>query len=334
MTMPRRRISSCRRSLLAGLCLASIGLASTSLALAQSYPDRPIRIIVPFAAGGGSDVVARAVAPKLTDKLGQSVVVENRTGAGGSLGATVVARAPADGYTLLLGSSSEIAQYPNVASNVPYDSQRDFTPIALLATVPYVLTVIETLPVKTVPELLEHARRNPGQLNYGSAGPGSGTHLAMALLTWMTRTTMTHVPYRGSAPVVADLLAGNLQLAIPTMAAVLPHAGGGKLRLLAVSTTKRAAALPDLPTIADSGVAGYATGLWTGLLAPANTPPAIVARLNAATAEVLASPDLKDILLRQGAEQTGGTPEQFAEEIKRELALWRELVRQTGIRVE
>jgi len=334
MTMTRTRISSRRRALLTALCLASLGLASTSLALAQSYPDRPIRIIVPFAAGGGSDVVARAVAPKLTDKLGQSVVVENRTGAGGSLGATVVARAPADGYTLLLGSSSEIAQYPNVAANVPYDPQRDFAPIALLATVPYVLTVIETLPVKSVPELLDLARRNPGQLNYGSAGPGSGTHLAMALLTWMTGTTMTHVPYRGSAPVVADLIAGNLQLAIPTMSAVLPHAGGGKLRLLAVSTAKRAVALPDLPTIAESGVAGYATGLWTGLLAPANTPPAIVARLNAAAAEALASPDLKEILLRQGAEQTGGTPEQFAEEIKRELALWREQVRQTGIRID
>jgi tripartite-type tricarboxylate transporter receptor subunit TctC len=227
-----------------------------SLALAQSYPDHPIRIVVPFAAGGASDVVARAIAPKLTDKLGQSVIVENRTGAGGSLGVTQVVRGPADGYTLLLGSSSEIAQYPNVVSNPPYDALRDFTPIALIATVPLALTVIESLPVKSVPELLTYARQNPGKLNYGSAGVGSSTHLAMLLLTSMTGTTMTHVPYRGSAPVVADLLAGNLHLAIPTMSAVLPHAGGGKLRVIAVSTTKRAAALPELPTIAESGIPG------------------------------------------------------------------------------
>ena len=334
MTMHRTRLSASRHTLLAAFCLGCVSLSTADLAAAQSYPERPIRIIVPFAAGGGSDVVGRAIAQKLGDKLGQSVVVENRTGAGGSLGATQVARAPADGYTLLLGSSSEIAQYPNVASNVPYDPQRDFTPIALLATVPYVLTVFEALPVKTVPELLDYARRNPGKLNYGSAGPGSGTHLAMVLLTSMTGTTMTHVPYRGSAPVVADLIAGNLQLAIPTMAAVLPQVGAGKLRPIAVSTARRALALPELPTIAESGVPGYATGLWTGLLAPANTPPAIVARLNTATAEVLASPDLKDTLARQGAEQSGGTPEEFAQEITRELALWKELAKQTGIRID
>jgi tripartite-type tricarboxylate transporter receptor subunit TctC len=318
------------RILLAALCLVS---ASLSVA-AQNYPDRPVRIIVPFAAGGGSDVVGRAIAQKLSEKLGQSFVVENRTGAGGSLGATQVARAPADGYTLLLGSNSEIAQYPNAAANVPYDSQRDFAPIAMLATVPLALVVAENLPVKTVQELLAHARQNPGKLNYGSAGPGSTTHLAMALFASMTGTTMTHVPYRGSAPVVTDLLAGNLQLAIPTMPTVLPHAAGGKLRILAVSTAKRATALPNVPTIQESGVAGYATGLWTGLLAPANTPRAIVTQLNAAATEALASPDVKETLARQGAEPAGGTPEQFAEEIRRELAVWKDVVKQTGIRID
>jgi tripartite-type tricarboxylate transporter receptor subunit TctC len=328
--MNRTLFRPSRRALVAVLCC----LSATSLAVAQGYPDRPIRIVVPFAAGGGSDVVGRAIAQKLTEKLGQSVVVENRTGAGGSLGATQVARAPADGYTLLLGSSSEIAQYPNVAASVPYDPQRDFTPIALIATVPLALTVSAGLPVKTVPELIDHARANPGKLNYGSAGPGSSTHLAMVLLTAMTGTAMTHVPYRGSAPVVTDLIAGNLQLAIPTMSAVLPHAGGGKLKILAVSTAKRAMALPEVPTVHESGVPGYATGLWTGLLAPANTPAAIVARLHAAVSEALASPDLKETLAGQGAEQSGGTPEQFAEEIRRELAVWRDLVKQTGIRID
>src|SRR6266508_260206 len=332
MRMNRTRFGE--RILLAALCLGTASLTATSLAVAQAYPDRPIRIVVPFAAGGASDVVARAIAPKLTDKLGQSVVVENRTGAAGSIGTTQVVRAPADGYTLLLGSSSEIAQYPNVVANPPYDAERDFTPIALIATVPLVLTVIESLPVKTVQELLDHARRNPGKLNYGSAGPGSSTHLAVLLLTSLSGTTLMHVPSRGSAPAVADLLAGNLQLAIPTMSAVLPHAGGGKVRLLAVSTTKRAAALPDLPTIHESGVAGYNTGLWTGLMGPANLPPAIVARLHGAVSEALASPGMKDILVRQCAEQSGGTPEQFAQEIRRDLAVWRGVVQKTGIRID
>jgi tripartite-type tricarboxylate transporter receptor subunit TctC len=321
-----------KRFVLAVLCFAATSLAGP--ACAQTYPDRPVRIVVPFAAGGGSDVVARAIATKLADKLGQSFVVENRTGAGGSLGANQVARATPDGYTLLLGSSSEIAQYPNVASNVPYDSVRDFTPIALIATVPLVLTVTESLPVKNVQALLAHARQNPGKLNYGSAGPGSTTHLAVALFNSMTNTQMTHVPYRGSAPVVTDLIAGNLQLAIPTMSAVLPHANGGKIRLLAVSTAKRASALPDVPTIQESGVPGYATGLWTGLLAPSGTPPAVVSRLSAAVAEALAAPDMKGMLAGQGAEQTAGSPEEFAAEIKRELAVWKDVAQKTSIRID
>jgi tripartite-type tricarboxylate transporter receptor subunit TctC len=313
---------------------AALATILPASATAQTYPDRPVRIVVPFAAGGGSDVVGRAIAQKLTDKLGQSFVVENRTGAGGSLGAAQVARATPDGYTLLLGSSSEIAQYPNVASNVAYDSVRDFVPIALIATVPFVLAVTDSLPVKTLQDVLNSARQNPGKLNYGSAGPGSGTHLAMALLNSMTDTQMTHVPYRGSAPVVTDLIAGNLHLAISTMSAVLPHAGGGKIRLLAVSTAKRASTKPDLPTIQESGVPGYATGLWTGLLAPAGTPPVVVDRLSAAVAEALTAPDMRGILAGQGAEQTAGTPAQFADEIKRELAVWKEVAQKTGIRID
>ena len=322
-----------KRRLLAVLCLASMSLPA-SFAAAQSYPDRPVRIIVPFAAGGGSDVVGRAIALKLAEKLGQPFVVENRTGAGGSLGATQAARSTPDGYTLLLGSSSEIAQYPNVASNVLYNSERDFVPIAMIATVPLVLTVTESLPVKNVQELLAHARQRPGTLNYGSAGPGSTTHLAVALFASMTGTQMTHVPYRGSAPVVTDLIAGTLQMAIPTMSAVLPHASGGKLKLLAVSTAKRASALPDVPTVQEAGVAGYATGLWTGLLAPTGTPQPIVDRLSAAVAEALAAPDMKTLLAGQGAEQTAGTPAEFAAEIKRELAVWKEVAQKTGIRID
>lgn len=322
-----------RRALLATLCLAGM-IPLLAPAAAQDYPTRTVHIVVPFAAGGGSDVVARVIAQKLSEKFGQTFVVENRPGAGGSLGAAQVARATPDGYTLLLGSSSEVAQYPAVSAGATYNPERDFAPVALIATVPLVLTASQDLPVKSVKDLVEHARQNPGKLNYGSAGPGSATHLAMALLLSMTGTEMTHVPYRGSAPVVTDLLAGRLQAATPTLSAVLPYAEGEKLKLLAVSTAKRAAALPAIPTIQESGVPGYATGLWTGLLAPANTPPAIVARLNAAVSEVMSSPDLRETLARQGAEPFLGTPEQFAEEIRRELALWRDVAKKTGIRID
>jgi tripartite-type tricarboxylate transporter receptor subunit TctC len=318
----------------AALCLVVTGLFVPGTAVAQTYPDRPVRVIVPFAAGGGSDVVGRAIAQKLQDKFGQPFVVENRTGAGGSIGATQVARAAPDGYTLLLGSSSEISQYPNVKADVPYDSMKDFAPIAAVATVPLALAVKQDLPVTTVAQLLDYARKNPGKLNYGSAGPGSTTHLAVALLTSMTGTEMTHVPYKGSAPVITDLLAGTLDLSISTMPAVLPHAGGGKIRILGVSTPQRAKALPDIGTIEEGGVKGYATGLWTGLLAPAGTSPQIIARLNAAVNEALATDELKALLAKQGAEPTGGSPEQFGEQIKRDLAIWNDVVKKTGIKID
>jgi len=319
------------RRLLVALCLGTACLTSVG---AQTYPDRAVRIVVPFAAGGGSDASGRAIALKLTEMLGQSFVVENRTGAAGSIGTAQVARATPDGYTLLLGSSSEIAQYPNVASNVPYDPVRDFVPIALIATVPMVLVVTDSLPVKSTQELIAYARANPGKLNFGSGGAGSTSHLAMALFNSMTNTQMTHVPYRGSTPVVSELIAGNLHLAMSSMSAAMPHANGGKVRLLAISTAKRSAMMPDLPTLDESGVPGYATGMWTGLMAPAGTPPAIVDRLAKVVTEALATPDMKGILAAQGAEQSGGTPAQFADEIRRELALWKDLARKTGIRID
>ena len=319
------------RRLLVALCLGTACLTSVG---AQTYPDRAVRIVVPFAAGGGSDASGRAIALKLTEMLGQSFVVENRTGAAGSIGTAQVARATPDGYTLLLGSSSEIAQYPNVASNVPYDPVRDFVPIALIATVPMVLVVTDSLPVKSTQELIAYARANPGKLNFGSGGAGSTSHLAMALFNSMTNTQVTHVPYRGSTPVVSELIAGNLHLAMSSMSAAMPHAHGGKVRLLAISTAKRSAMMPDLPTLDESGVPGYATGMWTGLMAPAGTPPAIVDRLAKVVTEALATPDMKGILAAQGAERSGGTPAQFADEIRRELALWKDLARKTGIRID
>jgi tripartite-type tricarboxylate transporter receptor subunit TctC len=309
-------------------------LAISGDARAQTYPDRPIRMIVPFAAGGGSDSVGRVIAQKLTEALGQQVVVENRPGAGGTIGAAQVVKSAADGYTLLLGSTSELVQYPNVSANVPYDPQKDLAPIALIATVPLVLTAAEKLPVKSVQDVIDHARKNPGKLNYGSAGTGSTTHLAMELFAHMSKTDMVNVSYKGSAPVVTDLLAGQLDLAMPTMSAALPHAQGGKLKMLGVSTSKRAAALPNVPTIGDSGVPGYATGLWTGLMAPAGTPKPIIDRLHGLIAAALKTPEVQKMLATQGAEPSGSTPEEFAAEIKREFAVWRDVVKATGIKIQ
>jgi tripartite-type tricarboxylate transporter receptor subunit TctC len=312
----------------------AIGVAAAGDALAQTYPDRPIRMVVPFAAGGGSDSVGRAIAQRLSETLGQQVVVENRPGAGGSIGAGQVAKAAPDGYTLLLASTSELVQYPNVSGNVPYDPQKDFAPIALIATVPLVLTAAEKLPVKSVQDVIDLARKSPGKLNYGSAGTGSTTHLAMALFAQMSKTEMVNVSYKGSAPVVTDLLGGQLDLAMPTMSAALPHAQGGKLKMLGVSTAKRAAALPNVPTIGDSGVPGYATGLWTGLMAPAGTPKPIIDRLHGLIATALKTPELQKMLAAQGAEPSGSTPEEFAAEITREFAVWRDVVKSTGIKIQ
>lgn len=319
----------------AATAVLSLALAAVtrSVAQAQAYPDRPIRMVVPFAPGGGSDSVGRVIAQKLSDALGQQVVVENRAGAGGSIGAGVVAKAAPDGYTLLLGSASELVQYPNVFP-VTFDPQKDFAPIALIATVPLVLTASEKLPVNSVQEVIAHARKNPGKLNYGSAGVGSSTHLAMALFANMSQTDMINVPYKGSVPVVTDLLAGNLDLAMPTMSAVLPNAQGGKLKLLAVSTGKRAASLPSTPTVAESGVPGFATSLWTGLLAPAGTPKPIIDKLHGLITDALNTPELQKMLASQGAEPSGSTPAEFEAEIKREFAVWRDVVKSSGIKVQ
>jgi tripartite-type tricarboxylate transporter receptor subunit TctC len=309
-------------------CLGVLAVSNVN-----AYPDRPVRIVVPFSPGGGSDITARVLGLRLQEKLGQPFVVENRTGAAGTIGAGFVARAAPDGYTLLLGSGSEISQYPAIASNVPYNPVADFTPIAMIAIVPLVLVVAEKVPAKSVQELLAYARANPEKLNSASGGIGSASHLAVALFNALTDTKMTHVPYRGSPQVVSELLAGNVDLAISTLTPLLPHANSGKIRPLAVSTMQRSSMAPDLPTLNDSGVKGYSVGLWTGLMAPSGTALTIVNRLTSAIEEILESPDLKDVLARQGAEMTVRKSSEFAEEMQRELNLWKDLAQKTGIRV-
>jgi tripartite-type tricarboxylate transporter receptor subunit TctC len=317
------------------LCAASLvfGLFACP-ATAQTYPTKPVRMMVPFPAGGGSDTMGRIVGNKLSERLGQQIVVENRPGAAGSIGADIVARAPADGYTLLLGSTSELVQYPNVNPKIPYDPVRDFTPITLVGTIPLVLVVHPSLPVKNVKDLVALAKGRPGEINFGSAGQGATTHLAVELFILLGKVKLTHVPYKGSPQAVADLVAGNVQLGIPTMPAALPFIKSGRVKVLAVSTAKRASNLPDVPTLEEAGVKGYEATLWTGILAPTGTPPQIIDRLNGEIAKVLALKDVQEALARQGAEAQSGTPAQFSAFIKTEYAKWARVVKESGIRIE
>ena len=313
---------------------AAVFAAAAGHAVAQAYPAKTIRLIVPFPPGGGSDTMGRIVGQKLGERLGQQVVVDNRPGAGGSIGADAVAKAAPDGYTLLLGSASEIAQYPNVNTRLPYDPQRDFAPITLVGNVPLLLVVHPSLPVRNVREVVALAQKKPADITYSSAGNGSTTHLAVELLNLMTSMKMTHVPYKGSVPAVTDLVAGNVQLGIPTMPAVLPFVRSNRLKAIAVSTAKRSSALSDVPTIAESGVRGYDATLWTGILAPAATPPAIVARLHGELVKTVALQDVKDALAKQGAEPAVSTPEQFSAFVRSELAKWAKVVKAADIRLD
>ena len=316
------------------LMLAAAATAAPGAVNAQAYPTRTIRMIVPFPSGGGSDTMGRVVGQKLAERLGQQVVIDNRPGAGGSIGADAVAKAPPDGYTLLLGSTSEVVQYPNVNPKVAYSPTRDFAPVSFVGTVPLVLVVHPSLPVKSVKELIALARSRPGEINFSSAGNGSTTHLAVELLVLTTGIRMTHVPYKGSSPAVTDLVGGNVQVGIPTMPAALPFVRAGRLRALGVSTAKRSTALPDVPTLQEGGVKGYDNALWTGILAPAGVPSAIIARLHGEIVNVVGLPEVKEALAKQGAEPSSSTPEQFSAYIRSELAKWAKVVKDANVRLD
>ena len=315
--------------------LASIPLLLfTPAAEAQSYPSKPIRMLIPFPAGGGSDTMGRVLGQKLSERLGQQIVVENRPGAGGSIGADLAAKAAPDGYTILLGSTSELVQYPNVNPKIAYNPLRDFAPVSLVGTVPLVLIVHPSLPVKSVKELVTLARSRPGQINFSSAGNGSTTHLAVELFVLITGVKMTHVPYKGSPQAVTDLVAGNVQLGIPTMPAALGFIRAGRVKALGVSTAKRAAVLPEVPSLKEAGVAGYDTALWTALLVPAATPREIVQRLHAESVKVLELADVQATLAKQGAEAQSSTPEQLAQYLRSELAQWAKVVKAADVRLD
>ncbi len=320
------------RALLAALFVVT--LAGALPVCAQEYPRKPIRLIVPFAPGGGNDTVARAISQSAGASLGQPVVVDNRAGAGGILGAELAAKSPADGYTLFLGGVGSHAVNPNLHAKLPYDPVKDFAPITLIASAPSVLVVNPSLPARTLAEFTALAKASPGRINYASNGNGSSAQLAAVLYESMAGVQMVHVPYKGLAPALVDLLAGEVQAMFSSVVAIVPNIKAGRLRALAVTGKRRAALLPEVPTLDESGVPGYEAGSWYGILAPAGTPQAVVAKLHEAIVRALAQPEVRERLVSEGAEVIGSTPEAFAAHITAELARMGKLIRDAGIRME
>jgi tripartite-type tricarboxylate transporter receptor subunit TctC len=317
-----------RTSSLFLFALLSVGAAGQT-----AYPAKPVRFVVPSSAGGGTDIIARSVAHKLSESLGQQFVVENRPGAGQMIGIELVAKSPADGYTLLM-TASTLAINPIMYKKVSYDPQRDFAPITQAASLPNVLVVHPSLPAKSVAELIALAKRQPGRINYASAGIGTSPQMSMELLKSMAKIDMVHIPYKGSAPGVVDLLAGQVTVMTPNVLTALPHIKSGRLRALAVTSAKRSEALPEVPTIAESGLPGYDSVQWYGVLAPAGTPREIVARLHVEIARALRAPDVRERLAADGAEPVGSSPEEFAAFIKSEIEKWARVASAAGIRAE
>jgi hypothetical protein len=318
-----------RRSIEALVLVAWAALAAT--AVAQDYPSRPLRYVVPFTAGGGGDIIIREVAQRLTARLGQTVIVDNRAGAGGSLGTEIVARAPADGYTLLMANVAPMAINVSVYKKLNYDPAKDFAPVTLLASFPNILVLHPSVPARTLPQLIALARSKPGQLTYASAGAGSTTHLAAEFFRSRAQVDVIHVPYKGGGAALIDLVAGQVTLYFSSLPAALPMVRTGRLRALGVTGLTRSVAAPDVPTIAESGFAGFEAVTWIGAVAPAGTPPAIITRLNRELVEIMQAGDMREKMIAQGAEPLTNTPEQFAAYIKSEIGKWAAVVKQAGI---
>jgi tripartite-type tricarboxylate transporter receptor subunit TctC len=314
----------------ASFCLVWLGAISPSGWAAEGYPAKPIRFVVGPGPNSGTDIIARMIALRLGERLGQSVLVENRTGAGGTLAAAAVARAPADGYVMHFASGA-LAVHPALYRDLSYDVARDFAPVALIGIVPQVLVVHPSLPAKDVRELLLLAKRRPGEINMGSGGVGSTNHLAGELLQSMAGVRFTHVPYKGAGPAAVDLIAGQIQILFTTTVNALQHSRQGRVRALAVSTAKRSGALPDLPTVSEAGVPGYQSMSWYGLVAPAGTPRDVIARINREVAAVVGLPDVQSKFQADGVQPELGSPEQFAQMIREEMARVARVVKAANI---
>jgi tripartite-type tricarboxylate transporter receptor subunit TctC len=316
-------------TILTGLGIA-VGLPGA--AIAQKYPAKPVRIVVGFAAGGGTDIAARVIAQKLTEAMGGSFIVDNRPGAAGNLGADLVDKSAPDGYTILMANST--IAIPSLFAKLPFDIRKDFAPLSNIALGPSVLSVHPSLPVKDVKGLIALARARPGQLTYGSGGVGNITHLAMALLASMTKLDMVHAPYKGAAPSLVGLMNGEIQAVFSSVPAALPHIGSGRMRALGVSISKRSPALPKVPTIAEAGVPGYYAASWYGLLLPAGAPKAVVDALSKEIGTVMRVQDVREKMLAQGFEPVGDAPEEFSKFIREEIARWEKVVKNAGIKPE
>ena len=317
-----------------GLVLAaSVGAAPAATVSAQNYPSRPIRLIVPFPPGGGTDITARATALRLGESWGQTVVVDNRPGANGTIGVDITAKSAPDGYTITMISSSHAVNV-GLYSKLPYDLMRDLTPITQSTTQPYVLVINPSVPARSVKELVALAMAKPGALNYGSSGTGGISHLAGALLGSLTGTNLVHVPYKGGNPAMIDVISGQIQMLFGTLLLNGPHIKAGRLRVLAVTTPQRWPGTPELPTMQEAGVPGFVITQWYGMLAPAKTPQSIVGKLNKEIARLLHQPDMKEKLAADGAEAVGNTPAQFGAHIRSEIAKYSKLVKQIGLKAE
>ena len=316
------------------ICVAILGFLTACSVLAQAYPNKPIRLVVPFPPGGAVDFYARVVQPGLAEALGQPVVIDNKSGASGMLGAGMVAQAAPDGYTLLLGNIASLAINVGIYDKMPYDPRKDFTHIVRTVDVNYVLVVHPSLPVKNVAELVQYAKANPGKLSYGSAGSGSLPHLGTELFKAQAGIDMVHVPYKGGGPMVTDVLGGQIQVVLGDQANLMPHVQTGKLRALAVATTKRSANAPNIPTIAESGLPGFDATAWQGPTGPPGMNADVVKKINEAFNKVMTTPAVNDKLMAGGLEPIGGTPQQFARFIDSEITKWTKIAKQVGVKAE
>ena len=313
---------------------AAVMAFAPAAALCQAYPTKPVRVVIPFPPGQATDVIGRVVVQKLGDALGKGFIVDNRPGANGIVGIETVVKSPADGYTLLITPSGSLVINPSLYSKLSYEPLKDLAPIALLGLIPLVVVAHPSLPVKTIPQLVALAKSKPGALSYASSGPGSAQHLAMEMLKYRTGLDILHVPYKGSAPAVTDLIAGQVQLMFDTVASSLPMIRDKRVRALGVGLARRSAVLPDVPTLDEAGVKGFQVAGWAGFLAPAKTPPAIVQQLNAETLKILGQADVKERIVGLGMEPSSTTPEEFAAFMKSETAKWAQAVKLSGVKAD